>query len=364
MGHIPALDGVRGTAALLVLAAHFHGLLGIRNGGIGVDIFFVLSGFLITSLLAKEIDENGTIFFRRFYIRRMLRLAPALLLMVFLFAAIDLVLRLNDPVQVLKSAAVSLAYVQNIVRSYRLWNTIEFGHTWSLAIEEQFYLVWPVLLLAFVRFGKSYGVVLALTVLLILVLFPLRYTADPASRDEWAWVENSFVIRAVAIFVGAAAALLPRANLVSPAALAKGAKMLAPVGMAAVIALTIVNREYMYWQQPFLLIGTAVVLLHLSLTKEGWMASMFSVGWLTYTGKISYGLYLYHYPLWYLTLARVPSEAMPADVKQLISLFVLTPTAYLMAWASYRYVEAPALRLKELYRPGAVGLSPIKSLAL
>lgn len=348
---IAALDGLRGMAALLVLFAHFS-LFGVRNGTLGVDVFFVLSGFLITGLLANDIEATGTIRFRHFYIRRFLRLMPALVMAVLLFTAIDLVFGIHNPVTVLWSSAASLLYVSNFVRTYDAWNMIEFGHTWSLAIEEQFYLIWPALFLGLAWLAPRFRGALLGALLAFVALTAWRYgmmANDYPKGRIW----SSFESRSPAIFLGAAFALLPRSGLISDNWLRPILRAVAPVGLAAVMFVLVVNRDYMLWQQPLVLLGTAALVLHLSMDGEGWLASMFSVGWLAWTGRISYGIYLYHYPLWYLTIAR---WSLPNDIEQAICLFVLTPLTYVLAWASFKYVEQPIMSFKprEALQPSAV----------
>jgi len=159
-GHVPALDGLRGAAVAAVLLYH----AGYLDGGyLGVDLFFVLSGYLITSLLLAERDATGQIALQAFWIRRFRRLMPALLLMlcgVALYAAI--LARPIDLPGIRGDGLATLFYVAN-------WHTIRQGtsywaislapsplqHTWSLAIEEQFYLAWPFVVYAITRVAGS-----------------------------------------------------------------------------------------------------------------------------------------------------------------------------------------------------------------
>ena len=162
LGHLPGLDGVRAFAVLSIIAFH-TGLNSVPGGFYGVDAFFVLSGFLITSLLVKEWGESGTIRLRRFWAGRARRLLPALF---FLIAVIGIVMAavptlLSTP-HMLGDALSTVFYVSN-------WYSIHSGatyfsqnsqpspllHTWSLAIEEQFYLVWPLVVLAVLKVGTG-----------------------------------------------------------------------------------------------------------------------------------------------------------------------------------------------------------------
>src|SRR5262249_50025078 len=117
-----------------------------KSGGVGVDIFFALSGFLITTILLNELDTHGSIKLRHFYVRRFLRLVPCLWLTVTFFALYSWWMgRLGDTTTETDTYA-SLLYIMNWVRAYGAGGDGPLGHTWSLAIEEQFYLIWPILI--------------------------------------------------------------------------------------------------------------------------------------------------------------------------------------------------------------------------
>lgn len=157
LGHRRWLDGLRGVAILLVLGSHF-GL--VRGGFLGVDVFFVLSGFLITTLLAEEWRRDRAIDLPRFYLRRALRLLPAYLALLAVCAAATAAGSPARRADGFREVLVAGAYVSN-------WPTLHqtalprLGHTWSLAVEEQFYLAWPVVLLALLRSHARRGTVLA-----------------------------------------------------------------------------------------------------------------------------------------------------------------------------------------------------------
>lgn len=139
-GHNPALDGLRGVAILMVMLFHF-GMPGATAGFLGVTVFFTLSGFLITGLLANEWDRTNNVSLRRFYTRRALRLLPALCFLLIVWSPF------RSPIEI----AAAASYFTNWIISYNLVSSLEFGpfgHLWSLAVEEQFYLIWPIVLLA------------------------------------------------------------------------------------------------------------------------------------------------------------------------------------------------------------------------
>lgn len=167
LGHAPALDGIRGIAILLVFTAHtLIPASGRFDGGtLGVDLFFVLSGFLITTLLIDEWD-NGGISFSRFYSRRARRLLPALIFLLGFYGLIKLLAQPDRWAHTLLEFVARLSYLANVIVAVGHQNDLlgfNFGHLWSLAQEEQFYLLWPPLLLLALRKGARPLTVLWLT---------------------------------------------------------------------------------------------------------------------------------------------------------------------------------------------------------
>jgi peptidoglycan/LPS O-acetylase OafA/YrhL len=146
--HLPPLDGFRGIAALLVACYHTKTIPHFTGAGqAGIEMFLVLSGFLITSILRREQMETGAIRLRRFYTRRMRRLFPALLAYSLVAIAVAEVTGWWDRNPIFLNALASLTYTSNWLQLHFSSIPILFGHTWSLAVEEQYYLTWPLLLL-------------------------------------------------------------------------------------------------------------------------------------------------------------------------------------------------------------------------
>src|ERR1051326_5726554 len=159
LGYRPALDGLRGIAILAVLAFHTHHIFGwsiLKGGNVGVDIFFVLSGFLITALLIEEWQGSGEISLKGFYWRRVLRLVPALLvLLAILYLFADVFLPVSEAGDTRRSIPVAFFYASDFGLAFFQLRLGALQHTWSLAIEEHFYLVWPLFLVAALKFGSS-----------------------------------------------------------------------------------------------------------------------------------------------------------------------------------------------------------------
>src|SRR6266536_3033363 len=147
LGYRPALDGVRGIAILAVFAVHTQHLFGwslLQGGNAGVDIFFVLSGFLITSLLLEEWGRTGSISLRNFYWRRALRLVPGLMvLLTAVYFTSDLLISSREAEQTRRAIPVAFVYASDFALAFSNLRLGALQHTWSLAIEEHFYLVWP-----------------------------------------------------------------------------------------------------------------------------------------------------------------------------------------------------------------------------
>ena len=377
--HLPALDGVRALAILGVIAYHLGA--GWASGGyLGVDLFFVLSGFLITSLLLEEKSSRGRIGLGAFWGRRARRLLPALFLVLVAVsvyavangrfssptsggAAIDLGGLRGD-------ALATLAYVANwhAIFSHQSYFT-QFStpspltHTWSLAIEEQFYLLWPLVIVALVRLSprrwRRVGLGLCVagagaSMLAMAVLY--RPGVDP-SRIYYGTDTRAFdlLVGAALAFVAAARPQPgPRARAalhrVSPVALVALGALWATAGTSAGLP-----RSWMF-EGAFL--GCAVlaglVIADVRQLDQGPLARVLSTPPLRWIGTISYGLYLWHWPvIVYLNHPRTGLDGAGLDGARIGLTFAL-------ATASYYLVERPIRRASfagtrpRLAVPGAV----------
>jgi peptidoglycan/LPS O-acetylase OafA/YrhL len=325
---IPALDGVRAVAVALVLADH-GGIPGMGGGFLGVDVFFVLSGFLITSLLLDELGRTGRIDLGDFWIRRARRLLPALVLMVLSvavgrqFFSPEAVARLRD------DAVAAFFWVANWMFVADKTDYFSQGappsplqHAWSLGVEEQYYIVWPLLLVAVAvvlaararrRQGWATLGGVRLTVFLLAVLGALASAtaaillASNATRDRVYFGTDT---RAQALLVGAAAsALLVR----DWSALNRGwslirsrwskwtARVLPVIGLAllglAAHYATGSAREFREGLLLVVAIAAVLVIAPVALDQRGPVATVLAWGPLAWLGAISYGVYLWHWPI-------------------------------------------------------------------
>jgi peptidoglycan/LPS O-acetylase OafA/YrhL len=341
---LPALDGLRGLALLGVLFFHANGAL--PGGYLGVDLFFVLSGYLITSLLLAEHEETGRIALSAFWIRRARRLFPALLSMMPAIAIYARFFARTNELQGLRADALAtLAYVANwraIFAHKSYWELFAapspLEHTWSLAIEEQFYVVWPLVVALLLRRRTRRSVLVlsvALTALSMATMLAL-FDPDPARLSR---VYLGTDTRAAGILAGAALAtvLSPKATFQTSTARALDA-----LGAVAALGLGVA-----WWklkgESPFLYRGgfwltEAAVLVLIACAVVGeksLVARALSLRPLTLLGTISYGVYLWHWPInVFVTTERAHLSGLWLHVLQ----FALT---FAVSIASYHFFEKP-----------------------
>ena len=362
LGHSPALDGLRGLAVVLVMIFHFTGHTLLPGGWAGVDVFFVLSGFLITALLLDEQRVHGRVALGRFYLRRAARLLPALLLMLVVWTGLLLAFHdsswlgaspagdgSGDPVAVgpaLGDIGVSLAYAANWMYALGPGHA-PLAHLWSLSVEEQFYLLWPGLLLLVVR--RRVWPALALAA--VSALLPWLYWQGADSSNRLYFGTDT---RAVGLLAGAVAALVwhrrrTREHLAPWAA----PRAWAGLAVVAVVAATLGNAPIKFLLAPTLLgLAVAQVVPHLIDHPRGRLGRLLTPRWLIWAGQRSYALYLWHY-LW-----ATWTHPLPA--------YVGVPVGVLGAVActqvSWLLVEAPALRWARRFRVKPAPVTPPMSL--
>ena len=331
---------MRALAVLMVAGVHTHPRL-VPGGSIGVDAFFVLSGFLITTLLTEELDANGYISKRRFYARRALRLLPALaglLLVVTLWAVF--VAAPSTRHRALLEVLAAASYTRNFTWWSHVPGTL-LGHTWSLAVEEQFYLVWPVVVMLVVRPRQRAWISTAtfMTIFIVFAAFRQAHVVGPGLL---------FVQRPEALLLGAALSLVRRdfgdrwTRLLTP----PRAAVATAIGACGLIALS-------FWDgaDSFFSIGFAAAAIFSTVLIAGLVelhgcgpARPFCSRLAVAFGRMSYGFYLWHMPVLRWTDDRLIGTA--AVVRIPIGLAV----ALAATVTSYRLLETPALRLKRRFQ--------------
>jgi peptidoglycan/LPS O-acetylase OafA/YrhL len=290
--HLPALDGLRAIAVTLVIAAH----VGIGSGGgLGVTIFFVLSGFLITWLLMKEHAATGTISLRRFYMKRALRILPAYY--AFLACSLALDWRAGDG-RSAPAALASLFYYMNYYNALHGHPTSSMAHAWSLAVEEQFYVVWPAaFLLLAARGRRALAGSLAAAICAVLIWLSIAYALLGLGP---AYVSNAFDCRFDALAAGSLLAAAGRSRRFASAADACVRRWrTSPLLLACALVLAVECaparvRYTVGFTAEALLIAFAISQLLIVRGSGPWRA--LEARPMRYLGRISYGMYLYH--LW------------------------------------------------------------------
>lgn len=355
-GYIPQFDGLRGVAILLVLIGHSGFLEALPHLGsleyarFGVDLFFVLSGFLITGIL---LDAKGSEhYFRNFYARRALRIWPLYYVILFLaFVVTPMLAPATKPVAGVWPAFVF--YVQNIALVHRDTYPFGLGATWSLAVEEQFYLTWP--LLVFLLKRQTLAIVsfsLAVVSLCLRLFFHFQGAAP-------GFVHFFTLSRLDAIAFGTLAALWLRSPSCTLIQWRTRAYQFLALGVTGVIvARLLMQRNSSSVGYAFLAI-TFTGLLGLSLasdSRSSLLGRSLSAAWVRYTGKISYGIYLLHYPLFLLWARLVASQNfLPSNVvaRNLLAFAGQVILAILAASISWRFFERPILQFKERFPSGS-----------
>jgi peptidoglycan/LPS O-acetylase OafA/YrhL len=347
-GHKPALDGLRAVAVLSVMAFHF-GATAFEGGFLGVDTFFVLSGYLITSLLITEWGRSRTIDLVAFWARRAKRLLPALflaLLLVGIWANLE-----ADPTRLdgIRSDVLwTLFYGAN-------WHFISSGqsyfdlfseasplrHAWSLAIEEQFYLFWPLITFAAMKAGKGRTNVLAgvcvAGIAASSAVMVAVYDSDDPSRAYYGTDS-----RASQLLIGALLAIALTRWSPSTRGQRRGVQVVGLAGAAFMLwafTSTTDTQSWLYYG-GFLLfaVATAAVIVAIVQPKDspvGWVLSLGPMRWI---GLISYGLYLYHWPV--VVAISEPRTGLSGWDLALVRIGV----TFLIATLSFYLIEMPIRR--------------------
>ena len=336
----PDLEGLRGIAVALVVLFHAH-LLGAVGGFIGVDAFYVLSGFLITGLLLRELATKGRLNLVAFYGRRARRILPAatVAIVVILVAAAFIVAPLDLP-SVAVDATASGLFVGNVLFAFRATDYFAsstpspFLHYWSLGVEEQFYLVWPLLLLLAFGARRLSLVVFAVCVISFALSIVLTSVQAP-------WAFYGLPTRAWQLALGALLAVHGPALARLPSApIALGGWLgIALLGVAAAV----LDPTTGYPGSAALLPTTAVALVILAGGRPGGPGRLLAVAPLRLLGRISFSLYLYHWPV--LVLASVVLGELTPDLR-----WALVGLSIAVAAASWKLVEEPFRRAR-LLRP-------------
>lgn len=385
--HLPGLDGLRALAVVAVMIYHANSAW-LHGGFLGVEVFFVISGYLITLLLIAEHERSGQIDLKQFWLRRFRRLLPAVFAML---ALMTVYLALFKPEARGRTRGDILGGVGYVSNWYQIWVGAGYTaseafaplrHLWSLAVEEQFYLVWPLVMAAILRRGRAQlprvalwllGVSVAITMLIAIFYVPgdINSTCVPGdSRGYWVIGERcisindtlylSTITRAGGLMLGAAFAMVWRPVAIMRGPLRDKGRMLDAIAIVGVAAL-----GFLAWQvhlaDPALAIltgsrfdpwlfrgglfaaGLATVLVIAAVTHRGAMAgAVLGNPLFSWIGTRSYGMYLYHWPIYQIIRQEAGKPLLPWQF--VLAMLVTVP----ITEASYRFIEMPVRR-------GAVG---------
>ena len=372
--HLPPLDGLRGVAVLLVMAYHFAGSISVlglpmvdrlpfRLGWAGVDVFFVLSGFLITSIL---LDSKGRpAFFRNFYARRILRICPLYyggILVVGLLRGVmggDAAWGATDGLFAPGSLFWPMTYLENLALGlHGPAQTGILSHYWSLAVEEHFYLFWPLIVWACSTRQVAVAAGLAVAGAVLLRAYALHAGGDPAA------LMGLTPLRLDGLALGALASVAARGGAPTRPAV-QTARAILVIAVAALFGIVVGRRtlsqfDPWMWVFGYTLIATATSALILMVRAPGRLGSALSHRGLRWFGTYSFGLYVWHPILAVVLLHSRWAVIAPGQGAAAILLATGTVIAATLgvAWLSYHAFEKPFLALKRFFPSGAAPALP------
>lgn len=373
--HQPSLDGIRAVAVLAVML--FHGGVGRATGGfIGVDMFLVLSGFLITTLLLEEITATGRIAVKEFWLRRARRLLPALVLVLLAVAVFGAFVASDEEALGLRGDLLgSLFYVQN-------WRLVfsgqgyfaQFGspsplrHMWSLAIEEQWYLIWPLVFLGIVKLARRNVHLITVMVLTLAAASAVLMAVLANHGGDHTRAYYGTDTRAQALLIGAALAVTfgRRFDRVSRA-FTWIAQALAIAG-AGFLAWFITGQSdtwSLLYRGGFALIAVAAAALIVGAMTPGPVRWVLALQPLPAIGRISYGLYLWHWPVYvFLSPERTGLTGNRLLLLRLVASFVPALLSYFFVEQPIRQQRVGWVRHRVLWIPITSAVTALAILAL
>ena len=347
--YITGLDGIRAIAVIMVLAYHLKLAL-FKSGFLGVTVFFVLSGYLITGILISEVEEEGTIDLKNFWLRRIRRLVPAVMSMAVVIIFVSAVV---NRIIFTKGCKDFLASVLGFNNWWQIFNKVSyfeaagvpspFTHCWSLAIETQFYLIYPLVLLGIYKLVKSReegrakrgllfaGVTLLLALISVILMIVLFDPQQDASR-----VYYGTDTRAFSLLFGALLAILWKYQMVPRRLSASVNMVLGSVSFAVLIVMTIaINGSSNFWYRGGQFVGTilTVLMVYAVSGRKTWLSRFLSNPVLKWIGDRSYSIYLWHYPIILLISKGIKASWWITLIEIVLSV--------VLAELSYRFIETP-----------------------
>ena len=354
--YMPGIDGLRAVAVMGVILYHLN-IPWFQGGFSGVTVFFVLSGYLITDILIDEWNKNNKIDFLRFMIRRLRRLAPAVLVMIFVVTLWVIVTNHPSFEKLRLDFLPSLLYMTNwwyIFREVSYFDSFgpasPFTHIWSLAIEEQFYLIWPLLMILGLPFIKRKRFrVLAVLAGVIISAWLMAFLYIPGEDPSRVYYGTD--TRAFSLLLGAILAFVWPSQRLSKTLPRHASFVLEIVGISGfllIVSLFVITSQFdpFHYQGGMLLLSILTILVVAALAHPASkLAKWLSVKPLQWMGMRSYGIYLWHYPIIILTTPIVNTDGLNLWRITLQIFFTL-----ILSELSYRFIEVPirAGKLKTL----------------
>jgi len=340
--HLPALDAVRGIAACLVVFAHILGPL--KLGATGVLIFFVLSGFLITWLLLRELERTGEISIHNFYVRRTLRIFPAF----YVFWVVCVVVaHVTHASFSWAEAIASFFYMGDYYTAIHPSHAHQImGITWSLGVEEKFYLLWPAI---FLMLRKDLAKLLRVALFLTGFIWLYRTLACIYLHLPVDYLLYSFDSRFADILLGCSFALALKLGLLEPVLAAAVRIKAFPLWLTAIlVSLTILEhrmsvRLFYIFALPLSTVVVAALLVQLIFKADARGYRWLEHPVLRFVGRISYSLYLYH-----IVVIRSVEHLFP-HLRLRWAYSLMWIGSFIAAYMSYKIIEQPFLRLKSRF---------------
>lgn len=333
------IDGLRAIAVLSAIIFHINNQW-LPGGFVGVDIFFVISGFLITTIISKQTSQ-GSFSYAEFYTRRIRRLMPVYFSVIFFVLAVGAVLlTANDLTKLEKSVRYASFFAANFFFSAEqdyfaiATNQMPLLHTWSLAVEEQFYFIWPIILLVILRLAPKYTVMAIIAFILASLSLGTYFALKETSAS---WNYYHLPARIGELLAGGLLAFY-KPNIRFP-------QLFATAGILLIISsLLLLDTSSVFpgYNTIWPCLGAALIIYSGNDNKTTWVGKLLAIKPLVFIGLLSYSLYLWHWPI--LAFARYynMTDTLPIEW---VAICILT--TFILAYLVWRYIEQP-IRVKKL----------------
>ncbi|WP_068402264.1 acyltransferase family protein [Kribbia dieselivorans] len=338
------IEGLRAIAVLVVLIYHL-GVSQLSGGFVGVDIFFVISGFLITSQMLREIGRDGTVSLTKFYSRRARRLLPAASTVLLFTAVVGwFVLPAADRANLASDVITATFYVINWALAFRAVDYLAedagasaLQHYWSLSVEEQFYVIWPLLMLVGLFLAKKYRLkwkrllflLLCVTALASFIYSVVHTRNDPAT---------AYFFTTTRIWELAIGALISFAVIRLTKLTKRGSELLAGIGLVLIVlSLFIISTATPWpsWWAALPTVGAGLIIAAGCAHQDTYVGRFLGMKWMVWIGGISYAVYLWHWPL------VVFAKALTGDNLSLLVMVLVAGLSVFLAWATKHLIEDP-----------------------